>query len=441
MASSMKNIGKGKPGDEGEERFQEEVDTLPDAVKDDAIDDADTDENAGEALAGAPDEGDEAGDAKADKKKDKPVNQVFAKRNEANRRYDEKIREDLGDDAAADPDKLEAGAEVDTKADPEGDAKPKRKKPAIKDIRSKDEDAPDDDAGPEDDAQMRTLRVNGRDVEITDEELVTAAQKHLAAGDELSEAKQLKNELITALNSVKSRGETSPDDASEGDDPGDRETSDPLQDKIRETVESLQVDDLETASGKLAELLQDIRNPEELVARVTENVAAQQRVDKAQTHYQEKFPELIDNPKAQLYTAGAAQEMALDDMRQAGVPERFIRSVANDAGATLQYYGQVYRQQVQNEQAGGKSFGLLGPEVLADKAAELAIADLRLRGNDDDGAPQQERRDQRRSEKQTLMKQPRRQPRRRAVPQPMTLEESRKGAAVSARQHRGQAAH
>ncbi len=449
MASLMTNTGKGKPDDEGAERLQSEIDELPEAVKDDAVDDLDGDEGSDDVLAAGTEEGaEEDGDdakPKRGKKDSKSVNQVFAKRNEAHARYDEKMREDLGGEAAGKPDELEAGAEAEAEA--EGDAKPERKKSSIKDLRSKDDDDQDQDqdqdqgSEPLDDASKRTLRVNGRDVEVTDEELVTAAQKHLATGDELSEAKQLKNQLINVLNDLKSRGEPSPDDASEGDDPNDRETSDPFQTKVREAAEALQVEDLETASGKLSELLQDLRNPEELVTRVTENLAAQQRVEQAQNHYQEMFPELIDNPKAQLYTAGAAHELALEDMRKVGVPERFIRSVAADTQATLQYYGQVWHQQKQNEQTGGSGFGLLGPQALADKAAELAIKDLGLRKTDDAGEQQQQRRDQRRSEKQSLMKQPRRQPRRRTVTKPITLEESRKSAASDAKKFRGQAAY
>lgn len=308
---------KDKPeGDKPLHNDPENDQALPEAAPDQSFAD-DAAKPAGEAKA----EG--AGEAEA--ARSKPTSKVSERRQEVLERIKAKQAEEAtqeGDGFTSPASKGEAEPVAEQSAEaPAASEKPKRK-----------------------------LRVDHRDVEVTDEEFEELARKGLAVGNRLDELNALTRESRAALAEIRQTRDTgdrsaspAPQQESRAADQGPQASQpqgpfDPA--RIRDVVDKIRVGDGDEGVAEFSSLLEEMAegllkqkvgaSPEEIAAQVEGNLRSQAALEATTKAFRDQHPEIAADPGLGLLAGLTVHDIVLSELREIGVPEDDLQLVSQN---------------------------------------------------------------------------------------------------------------
>lgn len=194
--------------------------------------------------------------------------------------------------------------------------------------------------------RRRKLKVNGRELELDEDEVVAHAQRSLAAGQVLEDAKRLRDTYFQKLEALATARENQPaeartterqpKDASEDTKPDDQELDDII-DKIqvgdrREAGEALRKHD----EALEQRILSKIGNLDERIERYTNAQAERQTVEQQTRSTLEQFvsdhSEFAENPVLQQALQGQLLASMRDRMSEIGVNDEGLRRFQESMG-------------------------------------------------------------------------------------------------------------
>lgn len=241
---------------------------------------------------------------------------------------------------------------------------------ADREARRAGQDNGDDDIDAQIDQQQpvrRKLKVNGRELDLTEEEIIAEAQKSLAAGDILNQAKGARAEAMNYLQTLRRAQEEA--DASR---PQQRDAAPqapqqatiPDDDDLDSLIDGIQTGDLETARQSMEkygerikrQVLQQVGNVDERIdatIRVREQQqATKQRFDEALSSFQQEYPEFLNSRAVQMALATEITQTMRNNLEHHGMyldvnepPERVSLAYRQlqDNGAAVPDFGTLMR--------------------------------------------------------------------------------------------------
>lgn len=167
------------------------------------------------------------------------------------------------------------------------------------------------------------LRVNHRDIEVTEDELIAEAQKSLAAGDILAEAKRARQQASEQPPREPARphqDETLADPAEPVPEPS---TAAPHQDDdLTKLIEDIQFGDPKEAATKLRDLV--TRETQRASQTETTRYLMGQDLERTMEQFnafKDANPDLVNDPTASRLIQGFIEDGYREDLRKLGVPE------------------------------------------------------------------------------------------------------------------------
>lgn len=213
---------------------------------------------------------------------------------------------------------------------------------------------------PETPVAKRKIKVDGREREVTDEELLSAARKHFAAEGNFEEAKrasrQAREELaeIQRMRHAFAQQQTQQRATQQEQPPAEPEAQPRAKGKIdptrlRETVEKIQFGDPEEGAQALASAIETAVSdvvqargpnvsPDEIVTRAAQAVQQQYTTQRIYSEFKARHPEVESDPYMRSAAIGRTREMCIEAMRNYVHPE-------NDAVIPEQWLQKVERAQ------------------------------------------------------------------------------------------------
>jgi hypothetical protein len=200
-------------------------------------------------------------------------------------------------------------------------------------------------------ADKVVLKVHGRQVEMTPAEVTAKAQEAVAAGDILSQAKQILAEVREARQ-ANGRTDSAADHsaATPSSDPAPTKARDRMA-RIREVVDVLQTEDPDVGAERLASLLDEMgKQPsvDEIAAAIKQRDAQERAATEVRTRFSTAHPEIAADADFAATTARHTHKLALAQMASVpGMKREYLEAVAPSPEATYAYYRQLREHGVQ----------------------------------------------------------------------------------------------
>lgn len=204
------------------------------------------------------------------------------------------------------------------------------------------------------------LRVNHQDRELTEDEMIAAAQKALAADDILEDAKRIRRE---ATQSPREPARPHQDDtfADQAEPAPEPSAAAPHQDDdLTKVVEDIQFGDPKEAATKLRDLI--TRETQRASQAETTRYLMGQDVERTMEQFnafKDANPDLVNDPTASRLIQGFIEDGYREDLRKLGVPEDRMPTDINGLADYHRYY-RVNRRPVRSAE-----------QLLADSKARL----------------------------------------------------------------------
>ena len=192
--------------------------------------------------------------------------------------------------------------------------------------------------------QKRTLKIRGRDVEMTDEEILAAAQKTLAADTYLEDARRLLEEAKTIKAERTGRDRQPPDgQSSTQDDVSDSggtadQTQHPAAD-LKSVVEKIQYGDPDEAARELETIIDQRINKnvdQTQVTRLFNNDLA--KAQKALKDFTEANPEFAKDDRAVALMQTELMDLYAEDLMALGLDKSQLPRDVNTRANWLRFY-------------------------------------------------------------------------------------------------------
>lgn len=194
----------------------------------------------------------------------------------------------------------------------------------------------------------RKLKVRGQDIELTDEELVAAAQKGLAADSYFEESKNKLKEVDALLRDTRSRATRTAQLATHpGEAEGAQETEAPTpgeapehhEDPYAKVVDAIQFGDPKDAAPLLAKLVTDQASKESKETLRLERMRNDSmRSQKVLNDFTGQNPELANDKFASAAIERHIYDLQLEDLRKLGLPEEQLPTTPKEVANWHQHY-------------------------------------------------------------------------------------------------------
>jgi hypothetical protein len=203
----------------------------------------------------------------------------------------------------------------------------------------------------------RRLKVNGREVELSEEEVIAHAQKSLAAGDVLEQAKSLRAEQLSILEELRAAKANQSQPAQPARVQEEQEpVTKPDDAELDQIIDRIQVGDAEEAKQALQKygehierrILDRIGNLDETIA-VTMQTVEQANERKRQTlstleGFATEYPEFKESKSLQTALAHEAADVMKNHMTELGVRDETLERIKRENGFDdLQTIAYAYR--------------------------------------------------------------------------------------------------
>lgn len=394
----------------------------------------------------------EAEPVEVDNERPGPRNKLQGKRN---RMYEAAKRARRGEatDDGVDPETFPAMRPVEGDLEIQLYQQPKKDEPVAEEPA---EEPVEPEAAPAPQSRKLKLKVDGKEVELDEDEVLRRAQRDLAADNRLEDVKELRRMMaeeraqfqneLAELRKLRQNGGVGEDHAGQ-DTPvssptqserRDQALDDVRKQRFREAAHRLQLGDEEEGAEALASLFaestarQPERSPEEIAEVVIAQMERREAARKASEEFQTRFPEIAQDEGLVLLTSQEVGRRAADELRRLADDGVIDMTPAQRAQLGNPMTAIEWHKNLLNQGA-----PLTPPGKLAFDAAET----VKTRYVRPAEAPAQQTALQTRIEEKRTNLAP--QPRRASIPapanaQPMTAEEKRRLAVRQMRAQRGQ---
>lgn len=208
-------------------------------------------------------------------------------------------------------------------------------------------DPTDDEVRTEEPAQTRhKLKVHGRELELSQEEIIAHAQKSLAADGLLDDAKRMREEHRQMLEEIRAANQNRTEEPSKGQKKAEEPATKPDTAELDRIIDRIQVGDKEEAAAALMEFGDDIRNRieqrvEERIGNLDERIAATTRQTaeaerrREQTmatlnEFADDYPEFKTNESLQTALAHETAKVMKTHLIEAGVQPETLSGIQRE---------------------------------------------------------------------------------------------------------------
>lgn len=203
---------------------------------------------------------------------------------------------------------------------------------------------------PEGQPRYHELKVNGRTLRMTEDELIEEAQKNIAAGDKLELAKAFTTELAQARNGTenqRSEPEPEPEDTGEAD----TEENQLSEEELLDLVDTIQTGDQADAAQALKKVMsfgkqptQQVETPVDLDAKIETALAEREARDEQETFLQgwaSNNQDLVGDPELSLMVVNRVADAITTDLINLGYDRAEITQLRN---ASPEELGRFHRE-------------------------------------------------------------------------------------------------
>lgn len=204
--------------------------------------------------------------------------------------------------------------------------------------------------------QKHKLRVDHRDIEVTQQELEAAARQHYAAENRLAELNALKQQTAAQLAEMRALKEnlaraesSSPQRPTTPNTDAGRETPPRALGNLRDIVEKIQLGDADEGAEALQSLLQEMRpnqavNAEQIAERALALQAERQQQREVADRFAEDHREIVNDPHLMKITVDRLHERIVEDMAAIGVQPVHLDQARRDFKVATAYHQDLRNQ-------------------------------------------------------------------------------------------------